>query len=1180
MNNKKYKAMPNIARLKLEAIFHPKFENETPDSEIRQKMLARVSAHQGYLEASLKHSGSLLLWSGRQCFYSKNSTGNVFTRVGEIMLMQHFARCFGSSNNWREEYERCSEFVHQNRLTCSFEVVTSILGHHGDLPKRDYLILIAVADRGCGRGKFYSSNELVRFAHKFRLPHNDAWVFSSSVACESLFHSYDKLRETGTATTVINKLDRIIFENEGGGCAKVASLYPHDIFQGDILEGIVIRYVPYTTSAESDRDNARQSCLDELKELGSASNKLLRLVPPSKTVHIQVENLGNDTIQNLDLRTLAAMDDFDHQVEDVLRNMHGQNMRHIQRGNDNPDDGETSTPTACINVVNIANEILSSSSTCSSLYDQETLDIAQLIQSLDQLKIHISYKIIFEKIGVEERLLCILHIIHDSAFPKYTAFLRRGRSKGMMLFRGFSIELVPAGGDISKNNETEKTDVDASIVDVESIGSEEKLMLKMKFLPYMVRTFICRNGLPILRRSGEQAFENHAIKQLSKWGVSDASVRKWMSFFKGWAMYCSSPLSTSLPPLTEREYLHHYNEYNSLYSNGKFQSSPAEESSFNGLIVIVGLSKIKLEPLLLSVSKELHCSRIVRDIHSITDKDVLLSLQQPGGGLICIAEIEGGFGNLRNLAKQNQEAIYIILVEADLEETADTDINRLRKIKGMTQGWRKTKCNMLLDLPSVAAAQPDANATLEYLRNDPTAKAVMEKLKESSNKNQRDERPGLIIYFPSIPGSGKSSLCQSITANSLGMGDDRQLILMEGDQVKGKFYNVVRQEVLTKPASVALLDKNVPPTSFSSVHTLCVEGKSIALPVLSAGMKDTWVGKSVSSHVYPFSLQHLAACMSRVLIRQPNTHNGKLDSATEKACMVVVKFYCFYRNMTAALLKEKLLNIGYHGKAITIPFLKDDTIADLPTDLKSALEDSIVLQTREDMNCKASNEEMIDAEKRLRSSIQEHQTYINSLTVSLAESKKVFISELSRVIASLPDKVDANCMVCKATSGTIKIASLDLNYEVVHSEIEKLRKSVAEVDEYFARRNDHKNNDENDKSQNRFITSLHCTFAHASQVTQATMVSTFQHLLGTAAEITAVSILFNDKIAAIELEIPDESSIPRPQNIFSHVTIWCGKDTEAHESNELLEKLKCNDAKRVAFEQPVAMSGVFSFWYY
>ena len=52
-----------IRKLQLEAIFYPKFDNETLP-HIRRVMMERCCQHEGYLEVTLKHSGSLLLWSG------------------------------------------------------------------------------------------------------------------------------------------------------------------------------------------------------------------------------------------------------------------------------------------------------------------------------------------------------------------------------------------------------------------------------------------------------------------------------------------------------------------------------------------------------------------------------------------------------------------------------------------------------------------------------------------------------------------------------------------------------------------------------------------------------------------------------------------------------------------------------------------------------------------------------------------------------------------------------------------------------------------------------------------------------------------------------------------------------------------------------------------------------------
>ena len=46
-----------ICKFKLEAIFLPKFDNESSDQSIRNQMKDLVASGSGYAEASLKHSG-------------------------------------------------------------------------------------------------------------------------------------------------------------------------------------------------------------------------------------------------------------------------------------------------------------------------------------------------------------------------------------------------------------------------------------------------------------------------------------------------------------------------------------------------------------------------------------------------------------------------------------------------------------------------------------------------------------------------------------------------------------------------------------------------------------------------------------------------------------------------------------------------------------------------------------------------------------------------------------------------------------------------------------------------------------------------------------------------------------------------------------------------------------------
>lgn len=1168
VSRKRTRRTPNITKIRLEAVFHPKFENEKSDTQIRQQMLANVAANQGYLEVSLKHSGSLVLWSGRQRFYSKNSTDNAFTMVGEILLMQHFARCFGI-DEWRSEYDRCSEYLHQNRLTCSFELVTSMLGQHGDVPIRDYLILIAVADRG-NRGRFYSTNELVAFAHQYRLPHNDVWVFASKQASEHLFKAYDSLREEGTTTTVINSLNRIVAENDGKS-SKVSSLYSHDIFQGNILEGIVIRYVHH--------NNKDESAITKMEQLRITSDDFLAIVPPSTKIDVPPLASSADDITNSivhsDLRKLAEMDDFEQQLRSALHQFHGANQRQISpivHGSDGDKIKDDE-----INMTCVANEIMRSNRADSAKFDQDTIRLAQLVEALDSLNIHVTYKLLAESSlagSDSDRKLCIIHVHHDTSFQKYNKYLIREGCQGMELFRGFCIELI-ADGDDDQNlipNGMESN----SFQCIEQSNHEEKLMLKMKFLPYMVRTFICRNGLSTLRSSGSVAFEKYAIGQLTRWEVSDASMTKWVPFFKSWALYCTSSLPDRLPPLTSNTYLQHYEEFEKMYNNDHFSIPSTNECLYRGLIVLVGVSKDVLESLAVAVSRELNCQRIVRNMVEISERDVLLSVHQNGNSIICLASIEDDLGNIRKLSKSCSDAINIVHVgnfeddlEASLSQMGIDDNKRLKKLNGMAKAWRKAKCNSMLQLPKEASMQPDLDATVGFLRKDDTAKDVMQTI---ASLNQTDDRPGLIVYFPSIPGSGKSALCSGIDEATLANCNDRSVIVKEGDAVKGKFYNEIEKDMLTN--RIAVLDKNVPPISFSSIHSLCSVSNCISAAVLPLGMQDTVVGNDV----YPFSLEFLATCMNRVLSRKQHSHIGKLDSATPNCCMIVAKFYCFYRRFSVSVLRERLLNVGTANEPIEYPFFQPSELPPLPEEVKLALQRAIHILAR-DINCT----DVSDAESALRLAIQNNQTYFDDLASPLEHTKRVFNMKLSHMISSLPDKMENRKPA--GLPRTIKIASLDFDYEEFCTILDCIKDSFEHVKQYFDEREGHKSNDENDTTQNRFIRSVHCTFAHNSQVTQSEMMASFNHLLGCNVDAKATALLYSDKIAAIEVEIPQVTScsvlhpIPRSRNEFQHVTVWCGQDIEAKESNELPEQIKNNIARKILFNEPISLCGSFSFWY-
>jgi hypothetical protein len=130
-----------------------------------------------------------------------------------------------------------------------------------------------------------------------------------------------------------------------------------------------------------------------------------------------------------------------------------------------------------------------------------------LISDVSRISKNITYTIFEEKsptqadvigdtdsmIGTHiSRFICIVHVLHDQTFHKYH---RSKTESDLPLFRGFSFELI--GGDecdyttLSQGIDTSADNhvsVDRNVLPAsDCIMDDETLMLKMKFLPYMVR---------------------------------------------------------------------------------------------------------------------------------------------------------------------------------------------------------------------------------------------------------------------------------------------------------------------------------------------------------------------------------------------------------------------------------------------------------------------------------------------------------------------------------------------------------------------------------------------------------------------------------------------------------------------------------------------------------------------
>ena len=144
----------------------------------------------------------------------------------------------------------------------------------------------------------------------------------------------------------------------------------------------------------------------------------------------------------------------------------------------------------------------------------------------------------------------------------------------MSLYRGFVVELSESATRTDEPEASDGTNADMHNKGDAKEVADDMLMLKMKFLPYMVRTFGCRNGLAVLKNEGTNRFISYTNNLLSKWGISDDAQRTWKPFFRAWAKYASArllrqlPDERNLPQLSSSCYLDHLKRFTRKYEGG------------------------------------------------------------------------------------------------------------------------------------------------------------------------------------------------------------------------------------------------------------------------------------------------------------------------------------------------------------------------------------------------------------------------------------------------------------------------------------------------------------------------------------------------------------------------------------------------------------------------------------
>ncbi|KAK8459100.1 hypothetical protein SEVIR_2G072500v4 [Setaria viridis] len=508
----------------IRATFYPKFENEKSDQETRTRMIEMVSHGLANLEVTLKHSGSLFMYAGHHGgAYAKNSFGNVYTAVGVFVLGRLFREAWGKeAPKMQAEF---NDFLERNRISISMELVTAVLGDHGQRPKDDYAVVTAVTELGHGKPKFYSTPEVIAFCRKWRLPTNHVWLFSTRKSASSFFAAYDALCEEGTATPVCKALDEIADISAPGS-------KDHVKVQGEILEGLVARIVTRESSAQME--------------------EVLRNFPQPP-----IDGVDLDLGPSLREICAANRSDEKQQIKALLENVGASMCPDFSDwfGHSGLDAQSKSTDKS------VVPKFLQAHPT-----DYATKKLQEMIRLMKQRHFSAAFKcyLNYHKTdSLSNDNLCyrmVVHVHHDSVFKRYQQEMRK--NKGLWpLYRGFFVDVNlfkatnKKAAELAKNGDALLKNIngamDSSSSTVDGLADEDSnLMVKLKFLTYKLRTFLIRNGLSTLFKDGPLAYRTYYLRQMKIWGTSPSKQTELSRMLDEWAVYIrrkygNKPLSSS-----------------------------------------------------------------------------------------------------------------------------------------------------------------------------------------------------------------------------------------------------------------------------------------------------------------------------------------------------------------------------------------------------------------------------------------------------------------------------------------------------------------------------------------------------------------------------------------------------------------------------------------------------------
>ncbi|XP_057956592.1 tRNA ligase 1-like [Malania oleifera] len=426
----------------------------------------------------------------------------------------------------------------------------------------------------------------------------------------------------------------------------------------------------------------------------------------------------------------------------------------------------------------------------------------------------------------------------------------------------------------------------------------------------------------------------------------------------------------------------------------------------------------------------------------------------------------------------------------------------------------------------------------------------------SSVKETIPKDEGLIVFFPGIPGSTKSGLCREILNAPGGLGDDRPIDCVMGDNVKERYWQKFADECRRKPYAIMLADKNAPNAeAWRQIEDICRKTGASAVPV---------VPDSEGTDSKPFCLDALAVFMSRVL--QRDYHPGNLDKASPNAGYVLLMFYHIHDGKSRKEFEGEL--VERFGSLVKIPILRSNR-SPMPESIRSTLEEGINLYKLH--NERHGRLESLNGsyrkcwakwERKLQDIILGNSEYLNSIQVPFESAVEQVLEQL-RTIAK--GKFTTN--IEKKKFGNVVFAAINLPIIDIQSLLNNLAEKNPSVEAFL--RDKHMKND---------IMKAYVTLAHRRRH-GVTAVARYGPVLHQNVPVDLIALLFSGKMAVLEVElgsVDGEKITSKDQ--WPHVTIWTASDAAAaKEANTLSQLFSEGNATRININPPITILGTLEF---